>query len=201
MTTNAAPSLSELLQHIAAGAYDGEQSGRAIVSAINARSRAISAAVGAAVVAALKPGDRVRITGDCRPAHMIGQEGIVTAFNRTKVSVRLDGGIVDTRIPPVLLEKLADAVAETATEATERLVKEFEAKHAEYPQYADHTKGAVAVPLRKNWKHRGANFPKGTFVLLLQTEDRTDGYVSIWHSNLLMTTLTDATSVVIPKGR
>lgn len=201
-------SLQEVLSAIARGDLDGEQNGRAIVSAINARMRAVSAAAGAAVVAALKPGDRVRITGDCRPASMIGQEGVVTAFNRTKVSVRLDGGIVDTRIPPVLLEKLADAVVETAAEATERLTKAFEAKHAQYPQYADHTKGAVAVPLRKNFKHRGMNLPRGEFVLLVKGDVETseafatvDGTVSIWHPNLLMTTITDRVNVVLPKGR
>lgn len=191
--------LSDVLNAIARGDLDGEANGRAIVSAINARMRAVSAAAGAAVAAALKPGDRVRITGDCRPAHMIGQEGTVTAFNRTKVSVRLDGGIVDTRVPPVLLEKISDAVVETADEATERLVKEFEAKHAQYPQYADHTKGAEAVRLRKAWSHRGMNLAKGTFVLLL-AESREDGYVSIWHPNLLMTTITDPVSLEKPKG-
>lgn len=200
-----APSLSDLLHHIASGAYDGEASAKAIVGAINARVRAVSAAAGAAVAASLVPGDRVRITGDVRPKSFQGQEGVVTAIpSRGKVSVRLDGGIVDTRVPPSILTKIAAAVEETAAEATERLVKAFEAEHAQYPQYAGHTDGAIAVPLRGNWKHRGENLAKGTFVLLMTSQEKWEhdgvSYLSIWHPHLLACTSIPSTDLAIPKG-
>ena len=208
--------LSDVLTAINNGDLDGEANSKAIVSAINARARAISRAAGAAVAAVLKPGDRVKITGDVKPAHFRGREGNVTAFNRTKVSVRLDGDQTDTNIPPSILSKVADAEVESVEEATERLVKAYEAEHA-YPQYEGVTVGATAVPLRTAFKHRGTNLPAGTLVLLLlPSSDKNPGQstpdgwmwteydgrktITIWHPNMLLQTSTVPTTVVMPKG-
>jgi hypothetical protein len=98
--------LSDVLEAIANGDLDGEATAKAIVSAINARSRFVSQTAGAAVMATLKAGDRVTVSDKVRPQHFAGRQGTVQHFNRSKVSVLLDGDPVATRIPPSLLTKV-----------------------------------------------------------------------------------------------
>jgi hypothetical protein len=208
---------SPIVKAILAGEADDDFD--AVVRAVNARARALRDAAGAAVSAALKVGDRVRLNDETRPAKMAGLEGDVTAFTRTKVSVRLDGHLTDTNCPPTFLTKIADAVVETADEARDRMVAAFKAKHDQYPQYEGRTDGAVAVPLRKAFSHRGMRLAKGAFVLLMPYDAKNPGQstpgatpwsetahdgterISIWHPNLLMTTITDRATVVMPVTR
>lgn len=193
--------MNEVVKSILAGEHDADL--EAIGRSLNDRMKAIRSQRAAEITAALRAGDRVRLNGNVRPAGLAGKEGVVTAFGRTRLSVRFDGDLVDTRCPPNVLDKVGDAPVETADQATVRLVAAFKAEHAPYPQYAHHIDGAVAVPLRRNWTGRGEKLAKGTFVLLVKADvdvseigaDR----IRIWHPNMACETVARPSDVVLPR--